>query len=233
MNTTCHWNEVTYTHGISEAPLERWGHRMVRISQSEALLFGGFGGEIAEGRYLDDLWLFDLCNAEWRRVEAGGERPEKRSNYTIHHDATNNQVVLFGGGAFNKLRFNTVWLLDISSMQWRRVDPNPAEDAPWERTYHCSELHYPYLITYGGEGVSNIDLEDCWAFNLLASSWHRLEFANNQEGPGKRRFHSSALIDSHLYIIGGCRDDYQLKGEIHRVDLSKLFTEGATSNFHW
>jgi hypothetical protein len=75
MSTTCHWNEVTYSHTNTELPLERWGHRMVRISPSQALLFGGFGGETAEGRYLDDLWLFDLGNAEWRRVETTGELP--------------------------------------------------------------------------------------------------------------------------------------------------------------
>lgn len=88
-------------------------------------------------------------------------------------------MILFGGGALNKLRYNTIWLLDLSSMQWKRVDPNLAEDAPWERTYHCSEFHYPYLITYGGEGVSNIDLEDCWTFNLLTNSWRKLEFVSN------------------------------------------------------
>lgn len=49
--------------------------------------------------------------------------------------------------------------------------PDAAEEAPWERTYHCSEFHYPYLIVHGGEGVSNLDLDDTWTFNIITRRW--------------------------------------------------------------
>jgi N-acetylneuraminic acid mutarotase len=197
---------------------------MVRTSPSQALLFGGFGGEDSEGRYLDDLWEFDLQAYQWRRVNAVGEVPEKRSNYSIHSDSQIDQVVLFGGGALNKLRFNTVSVLDLKRMAWRTIAPDPAEDAPWERTYHSAEFSYPYLVVYGGEGVSNIDLEDCWAFNIQTSAWRKLEFSNAEEGPGQRRFHSTALVGSSFYVIGGCRENYELLGDIHRADLTGLFS---------
>lgn len=196
---------------------------MVRTSSSQALLFGGFGGENSEGRYLDDLWEFNLSTYEWKRLNASGEVPEKRSNYSIHYDGQNDQVVLFGGGALNKLRFNNVSFLDLKSFTWRTATPDPAEEAPWERTYHSAEFSYPYFIMYGGEGVSSIDLEDCWAFNIQTNAWRKLEFSNGEEGPRQRRFHSTALIGNYFYVIGGCKDNYELLGDIHRTNLSGLF----------
>jgi hypothetical protein len=107
-------------------------------------------------------------------VATSGDLPEKRSNYTIHYNSQDDEVILFGGGTSNKIRFNTVCVLDLKSMVWRKQQPNPAEDAPWERTYHSGEFCHPYMLVYGGEGVSNIDLGDCWAYNVQTNAWKKL-----------------------------------------------------------
>lgn len=38
-------------------------------------------------------------------------------------DEKNNRIVLFGGGAPNKKRFNSVHLLDWSTKQWKEILP--------------------------------------------------------------------------------------------------------------
>jgi hypothetical protein len=57
---------------------------------------------------------------------------------------------------------------------------------------------------FGGESVSNLDLDDMWAFNVMTEEWKKLEFTENGVHPKRRRFHSSALLNGHFYVIGGC-----------------------------
>ena len=97
--------------------------------------------------------------------------PECRSNYTIHYDSVNDSIVLFGGGSNNKTRYNSVSVLNWKTKVWTNYLPEMSEPAPWERTYHASEFCYPYLIVHGGEGVSNLDLDDLWTFNVITKKW--------------------------------------------------------------
>ena len=71
--------------------------------------------------------------------------------------------------------------------------------------------------------MSNLDLNDLWAFNLINNNWKRLEFINNGIEPKKRRFHSSSLVNNKLYIAGGCCGNYVLLGDMYSVDLTSLF----------
>jgi hypothetical protein len=53
-------------------PSPRWGHRLLLINNNEIVLFGGFGGSAAEGKYLDDLWLFSTKDYTWNIVHTTG-----------------------------------------------------------------------------------------------------------------------------------------------------------------
>jgi hypothetical protein len=79
------------------------------------------------------------------------------------------------------------------------------------------------LIIHGGEGVSNIDLDDMWVFNVINKEWKRMNFSEGGPVPKKRRFHGSALVGNYFYIIGGCTANYVLLGDVYRVNLQDLF----------
>ena len=159
--------------------------------------------------------------------------PECRSNYTIHYDSVNDSIVLFGGGSNNKTRYNSVSVLNWKTKVWTNYLPEMSEPAPWERTYHASEFCYPYLIVHGGEGVSNLDLDDLWAFNVITKKWKELKFDNDGIAPKKRRFHSTAFLDGYFYIFAGCTGNYQLLGDAYRVNLNNLFEGVECSNYVW
>ena len=82
----------------------------------------------------------------------------------MHYLPQTHSVILFGGGGPNKKRFNTVYSLDVATKTWRELIPPVDEITPWERTYHSSEMMYPYLVLFGGEGIA--DLDDLWVFNV-------------------------------------------------------------------
>ena len=73
---------------------------------------------------------------------------------------------MFGGGTDQKIRFNDVWSLNWQTKIWNQIEPQPNHALPWERTYHSSEFVYPYLLVFGGESLSCIDLDDLWTFNV-------------------------------------------------------------------
>jgi hypothetical protein len=110
--------------------------------------------------------------------------------------------------------------------------PEEAAEAPWERTYHTSEFSYPYLIVHGGEGVANLDLDDMWVFNVINKKWRQIAF-DSAGVPMKRRFHSSSLVGNYLYIMGGCTGNFQLLGDMYRVNLASLFERQCFENFNW
>jgi hypothetical protein len=102
--------------------------------------------------------------------------PESRSNYTVHYDSVSDQIILYGGGSNNRMRYSSVCILDWKTKEWTQCVPEEAADAPWERTYHSSEFSYPYLIVHGGEGVANMDLDDTWAFSIVDRKWREVKF---------------------------------------------------------
>jgi hypothetical protein len=75
-------------------------------------------------------------------------------------------------------------------------------------------------VVFGGEAISNVDLEDIWAFDLEAEKWIRL--LPGGKNPSPRRFTGSALVGSDFYLIGGCHDNYEQIGEMHRLSLLPL-----------
>ena len=57
---------------------------------------------------------------------------------------------MFGGGTDNKQRFNSIYILNATTLKWRKFIFNEIEESPWERTYHTSELFEHYLVVFGG-----------------------------------------------------------------------------------
>jgi len=53
-------------------------------------------------------------------------------------------------------------------------------------------LFYPYLVIFGGEGVS--DLDDLWIYNFLTMSWAEVPVPKGAPKPCARRFHASATV---------------------------------------
>lgn len=54
------WKNVSYSNMNKEVPEERWGHRFVRVSHSEIVMFGGYGSSLQTGKYFDDLWTYNI-----------------------------------------------------------------------------------------------------------------------------------------------------------------------------
>lgn len=105
--------ELTWvtTNSLGNRPGERWGHSCI-IVKEQLYLFGGF----ANSNYMNDLWLYS--EGIWRELVTTGDIPEKRSNATLNYDKVDHQLVLFGGGAGQRSRFNSVYTIDLTTLRW-------------------------------------------------------------------------------------------------------------------
>jgi N-acetylneuraminic acid mutarotase len=45
------------------------------VGDGELVLFGGFGGEGNDGKYLNDVWSFSLKDYEWTEIATTGDLP--------------------------------------------------------------------------------------------------------------------------------------------------------------
>ncbi len=83
---------------------------------------------------------------------------------------------------------------------------------------------------FGGEGAANIDLDDLWVFNVESKKWSELKTTvkSNEKKDSivkmeGRKFHSTAMIDHRLYVVSGCKMNYNCLPSICSVDLEALF----------
>lgn len=72
---------------------------------------------------MNDLWMYSLKTKSWEKINTFGDIPEQRSNATLNYDSINHQLILFGGGGFNKQRFNSISVLDLNNLNWVELIP--------------------------------------------------------------------------------------------------------------
>lgn len=119
------WKQVRHNNRNSHVPNARWGHSCCVI-EDEVIYFGGYAGTPSnntDSTYMNDLWSFNSITMEWKEVETIGEIPSPRSNCSINYDRPNNKIIVFGGGGPNKVRYNSINILDWKTKQWTEITP--------------------------------------------------------------------------------------------------------------
>lgn len=89
------------------------------------------------------------------------------------------------------------------------------------------------MITFGGEGAANIDLDDLWVFNVETKKWTELETTivgveengNPLTSISGRKFHSTVMLGNRFFVIAGCKMNYTCVPSIYSIDLEKLFND--------
>jgi hypothetical protein len=79
---------------------------------------------------------------------------------------------------------------------------------------------YPYLIVFGGEGVT--DLDDLWVLDVDKFEWREVALKVGAVRPSGRRFHSTCLIGNEFFVIAGCYSKYKPLNSVYSIDLTKL-----------
>jgi hypothetical protein len=190
-------------------------HSAVYDSDSQRMVV--FGGA-SSGALQDDLWALDLTpgNESWILLKPSGEVPPPRAFHTAIGDGEHDRMIVFGGlGSTGSL--SDTWALDLisGSEAWQSLAP--AGSIPPSRRSHSAVYDYDAgnsrMIVFGGAGSGGF-LDDLWALDLVPGSeaWGLLpsEGHSGQGAPGwladwppGRAWHSAALAESRMWVLGG------------------------------
>ncbi|KZV63498.1 galactose oxidase [Peniophora sp. CONT] len=128
------------------------------------------------------------------------------------------KVYLYGGRLVTERRMVTdMWLFDLNTLVWRRLEQSAEEDLPASRYFHSADAWDNYLVIFGGMGINPeaedtsdelLVLSDVRFFDLrnnrwMSSAWSTNQLQESQIAPKPRYAHLSSISGSRLFVIGG------------------------------
>lgn len=206
-----------------QAPAPRvWAAAAYDQAGNRAIFFGG--GDAAHIQYNDVHALNLTAGAEsWTQLLTTGTPPSPRASATAVLDEANYRMVLFGGEAGSG-GMNTVWTLDLATLDWSQLFPSGTLPAPrfgHSAIYDATEQR---MIVFGGQHSSIYS--DVWSLSLSpgTETWHQLTTTGTQ--PGERVRHFCAYDNAnHDMVIGfgfAFPGYYLLYNDIWKLDLGSL-----------
>jgi N-acetylneuraminic acid mutarotase len=169
------WQQVT-----AKGPSTRSRHAAA-YGDGKMWVFGGRfrAKDSVRGDYtlLDDLWMFDVSERTWARVDPEDPTPQARSNSALAWDSKRGLLWLFSGNAsaaaFNYSFIDDLWSYDPVDNSWQSHDLTA--EAPNPRLWHS--LMYDEsrdrLVVYGGMDAQSAPatyLSDIYAIDLTTFS---------------------------------------------------------------
>jgi uncharacterized protein (TIGR03437 family) len=153
------WDGVAWTKATPQtSPPARAGHGMAYDSvHGQVIVFGGTGcnGSGAETTVedLNDTWAWDGTN--WTQLSPKNS-PSARSSFAMAFDATDGQVVLFGGANGNGGDLNDTWIWDGTN--WTQESPQASPSARDSYSLAYDSARSQIVLFAGRPGI----LADTW-----------------------------------------------------------------------
>eukprot|EP00884_Botryococcus_braunii_P007391 jgi/Botrbrau1/16653/Bobra.0068s0069.1 len=155
------WSEVQ-TSG--DHPPARGGHTATLIGNSVYV----FGGEDVSRRPHGDLYVLDLPDLSWKKVEAGGTPPAPRSAH-VATEFNKRYLLIFGGGSVAHC-YNDLYLLDTETMQWSQPKtegnpPSPRAGHALPNAVHMSQMRSQLTSDRVREEFTSLQIETFFSPN--------------------------------------------------------------------
>ena len=171
-------------------PSERDCHSAV-LYKHYMVIFGGGDGF----NWLNDMYMFDIKNEAWKRIEPKGQVPSGRAGHSAN--VYKDKMYVFGG--WNGRRtLNCLYCFDFLSGYWSRVETSGVP--PQSRDSHTCNLVGDKLIVIGG-GDGKQRLNDLHEHDIISGKWRRLSYIG--EVNAGRAGHVSVVFDGKIYIFAG------------------------------
>jgi len=195
--STREWTRVKVS---GPCPEGRYGHSAAILGSK----FYIFGGQTDNGRFMNDLWSFDLHKLKsgaprWHLTEFPNSSIPIPSERTGHTVVTFKDSIYVFGGTDGQYHYNDTWKLDVSTGTWKELDC--IGYIPLPREGHAATLVDDVMYVLGGRGVDGKDLDDLAAFKISNQRWYM--FQNMGPAPAGRSGHSMASWQGKVYVLGG------------------------------
>jgi hypothetical protein len=174
---------------VSIAPGQRAGHAMATLPNGNAILFGGFNGNVP----FNDTWVFD--GATWTETNTGTTGSVPQARYDCAMAQAGGKVVLFGGTTSTSSGGATgdTWTT-TDGVTWTQVTSTPAPSARYALA--MATLGTSTAVLFGGSTGSDTPT-DTWTFD--GSNWT----PSPATGPGGRIDTAMATQGNTVVLFAG------------------------------
>ncbi|KAL0233824.1 hypothetical protein PCE1_002330 [Barthelona sp. PCE] len=213
-------------------PRGRHGHATVIIDK-KFYLVGGF----SSGNYLNDLYIMDLNELCWQRIDSTVAFPP-RYGHTLNYYELENSIYLFGGYkyALSKEYYGDLWKFDLDRMEWTCVDKGACQG----RDSHCAFIvkdpdHGSRLvILFGREEHGCCDEIDMYDFSN--GTWSHRSLNDSTFSPSSRFSVSACALkktssSSSFLFIGGANTSNDRFNDIWVLTVQSM-VQGSSSQAH-
>lgn len=194
---------------VTLRPCARFGYVSVAYD-GKFILWGGFDG----GRWLNDLFVFDLSTSTWSQITQLGSPPSVRSCPAwCHRDGR-----LFLHGGYDGLeRKDDFYVCDLKTYTWQRMPHMGLRPSP--RYFHSSVLYGNKLFVYGGYS-GNQRLSDLWAYDFETHFWAEVDCSNG-DAPSGRSSLVAQVYENYLYVFSGYNGS-AVMNDMYRCRLKQI-----------
>lgn len=158
-----------------------------QMEPTDALIAFGFDEESGQIVSFNNMprstWSYDLATGSWKERQPAQQPMEdpllgRRFGPSMAYDAESDRLILFGGGAPEKL-FSDTWAYDFNGDQWEKMQPeiSPSPRAMYHMAYDAESDR---VILWGGFMEAGVEDVSVWAYDYNTDSWESLE---NTDGP--------------------------------------------------
>ncbi|KAI3680535.1 hypothetical protein L6452_35307 [Arctium lappa] len=154
------------------------------------------GGRADPGNVLNDVWVLNTTNNEWKQLQCGGiEFPHSHR----HAAAIIGSNVYVFGGIHNGIISSAMYKLDTLNLKWEEVSVHGQK--PSARHSHTLVSYDSRLFMFGGfDGVKA--LGDLYSFDVHSHTWKKEKMAGST--PYARFSHTMFVYKNYIGVMGGC-----------------------------
>lgn len=198
------WREVRASGVL---PVVRTGHGAVALGSDQSRLLI-FGGSSPQGRR-NDLHIFHVLSETWSPVSYTGAAPAVRARMGMTVTSDGSTALVFGGrslyrylgGKYYDPLFVNAFHAERS--EWIQMRPQGTGPRPAPRSGCVMEfINNRHMLLYGGYDDGDRYFDDTFLFDMVSSSWQKIE-QDDEHVPFARESHMSAMLEGNVLIYGG------------------------------
>ncbi|KAL9992660.1 putative transferase [Helianthus debilis subsp. tardiflorus] len=177
---------------FSSTPSPRLGHT---ASLGGELMFV-IGGRADPGNVLNDVWVLNTTNNDWKQVQCTGIGfPHSHR----HASAVIGSSLYVFGGIQNGSISSGMYRLDTQNLTWEEVVVQGQIPSP--RHSHTLVAHGSQLFMFGGYDRSKA-LGDFYSFDIHSCTWKKEKMVGST--PYARFSHTMFVYKNYIGVMGGC-----------------------------
>ena len=183
------------------------------ISKDKMYIFGGTSNSEEFSR----TEILDLKSFSWTDLDSQNGVPPALDSHTanLYESPAGPRMIVFGGFSKGE-RTNSVYSLDLSSLNWSKVPTSPR--CPEIRLSHSSVVYGGSLYVFGGISDEGEKLNDFWRLDLSTSVWE--EVLGEGDIPTGRSGHTAVVYKDLMVMFGGMKDITKETNDMYSYSFS-------------